>query len=802
MVAVGPGKESSAFSERHGCGSEGKYDRNNHGMNNGNSFSPNEDSRQHILPHSSTNKTPSNRQSNDMDAFGPGKESSAFSARHGCGSEGKYDRNNHGMNNGNSFSPNENSRQHILPHSSTNKSPSNGQSNDMDAFGPGKESSAFSERHGCGSKRQYDHNKHGMKNGTSFSPIENSRQHILPHSSTNDKSSTKNIPHKASDIIDLSVDQPASPMRFERDDDDDLFAPLNGYDSSDNPRVDKHQPNINHWFTESPKIPIKNQREGHDECNKSLAAKKSEVTGMICSDSTTTTTGTVTNNDDYDGDRMLCNGTNKDNEHNGSKSSRVPPYTGNNVYMYEMTCNVRGEKPDQDRITEITEHNRLAYKRNYDLTSSDSSSDSSSLDSDSSSLSESEAISIIQPSSNVSNKVPNKDKAVKELIETKKKEDTRTKSKIRRDDRRKIKQRHNRKKKSPWKDAMKNHCNIIKENELYNDKGKIDGIDPHTSYSMIQSLSKGFSIVMYSGTHHYGINTVEMHRDMGIRLVLGRDMTLIWHERVYYSCGRTRYKAKGKGIGGYHYSVSDANMSPSRRDHFTQSEGINPRLSKRERIRHRKKPKYLPCQLNRDNVPPLVPMYDPRLFCHLLNEPLNEPNNGPCIEKSVCSQTIKSSDFLCKDFLNFDPTLERSHTDQGIDCKRCRQDATILDLSTVSHLAYRCGDTIVGDLNAYGWVVVRSPKVEEHTEHEILRIGTKCGKLSLLEPRKTMNYYDKTKTKYTEQWKSPSIDRFLLEMKESVIDRNLPTKSYIVGRKTLLENMNVITKDQKPQSDL
>ena len=137
------------------------------------------------MPRSSTNKPPSNGQPNDMDAVGPRKESSAFSERHECGSEGQYDRNNHGMNNGNSFSPNENSRQHILPRSSTNKPPSNGQSNDMDAVGPGKESSAFSERHECGSEGQYDRNNHGMNNGNSFSPNENSRKHILPRSSTN-----------------------------------------------------------------------------------------------------------------------------------------------------------------------------------------------------------------------------------------------------------------------------------------------------------------------------------------------------------------------------------------------------------------------------------------------------------------------------------------------------------------------------------------------------------------------------------------------------------------------------------------
>ena len=96
-------------------------------------------------------------------------------------------------------------------------------------------------------------------------------------------------------------------------------------------------------------------------------------------------------------------------------------------------------------------------------------------------------------------------------------------------------------------------------------------------------------------------------------------------------------------------------------------------------------------------------------------------------------------------------------------------------------------------------MVIRSPKVEEHIEHEILQIGAKCGKWSVLEPGHAINYYDKST--HCEKWQTASIEKFLQELKEEVFDRHLPTKKYLVGRKNLLENVGIIHMDQKPQCD-
>ena len=581
-------------------------------------------------------------------------------------------------------------------------------------------------------------------------------------------SASDNGQHTVSQIIDLSVDFATNPTSSEIDEDDELFAPLNGYDSSGHPRIDRHQPDSN-------------------------------LLENICRRPTTDTTGTTASIENLCGNSLPCSGTKQINERDASISS-IPPYTGNSKMLYIINCKFRRIEPDQDRLNEIEAFLHEGLKRKMDWSSSESSSDSSSSESDSSSSNLSKAIPVIQPECNISIKGTHANLGVIEPTKHNKQHDTRSNAKIKRDNCRKIKQRRNRRKKKTWKIAMVKHRTILNENGLLYSQCKFDTLNRYPSYSMIQSLSGGFSMVMYSATHDCDISTIKIHRDMGIRLVLGPNMTLLWCDRLYYACGRTRYKAKGKGIGGYHYSVSDANMSPSRRARYTQSENKNSRSSRKKRTRHRDTELSTACRVSLDNLTALVPMYDTRLFCQLTNEHEKEANNGSCIENPTLHLSNKRSEMICKQFLNFDPTLEESHVDQSTICDRCRQDAIIVDLSTVPHVSYRCGDAIVGDLKKYGWLVVRSPIVHEHTEHEILLSGATCGKLEVFEPEQNRNHCDRTTN--LEEWESPSIEKFMEEIKEYVIDRNLPGTSYIVSRKTLLENMNIILNDQWPQCNI
>ena len=70
----------------------------------------------------------------------------------------------------------------------------------------------------------------------------------------------------------------------------------------------------------------------------------------------------------------------------------------------------------------------------------------------------------------------------------------------------------------------------------------------NTSYSMMHSLVDGFSIILYLGTHK-GLSKDKHHRNDAVRLVLGNDMVVLWHEGLLHSGARSRaMTTDGTGI--------------------------------------------------------------------------------------------------------------------------------------------------------------------------------------------------------------------------------------------------------------
>ena len=72
-----------------------------------------------------------------------------------------------------------------------------------------------------------------------------------------------------------------------------------------------------------------------------------------------------------------------------------------------------------------------------------------------------------------------------------------------------------------------------------------DAILDNASYSMMHFFEEGFSIVLYTCTHSSFKSTM-IHRNHVVRLILGKNMVLIWHARLLYSGARTRFNAGGK----------------------------------------------------------------------------------------------------------------------------------------------------------------------------------------------------------------------------------------------------------------
>ena len=87
----------------------------------------------------------------------------------------------------------------------------------------------------------------------------------------------------------------------------------------------------------------------------------------------------------------------------------------------------------------------------------------------------------------------------------------------------------------------------------------------HPSFSMMHSLSEGYSIKVFSSTHNTKAEEGQLHKKNAVRLVLPPDTILLWHERVYHAGAKSRLtKCHVDGRYGFHLCQEDADKSPSR----------------------------------------------------------------------------------------------------------------------------------------------------------------------------------------------------------------------------------------------
>ena len=68
-------------------------------------------------------------------------------------------------------------------------------------------------------------------------------------------------------------------------------------------------------------------------------------------------------------------------------------------------------------------------------------------------------------------------------------------------------------------------CNINKKQEII----------PNPSYSMMQALEDGFSIMMYSGSHDTIMSNGCAHKKHAVSLILNKQTEALWHESLYHS---------------------------------------------------------------------------------------------------------------------------------------------------------------------------------------------------------------------------------------------------------------------------
>ena len=111
----------------------------------------------------------------------------------------------------------------------------------------------------------------------------------------------------------------------------------------------------------------------------------------------------------------------------------------------------------------------------------------------------------------------------------------------------KVRQRLNQTKRKELKIIYKKMINNLKEGGYFeegNMKTKKQ-LPENPSYSMIYSFSGGLNIVMYNTT--YALKNIKdiIHDDCGVRLTLGDNMVVIWHEGTLHNGGHSRKNEDG-----------------------------------------------------------------------------------------------------------------------------------------------------------------------------------------------------------------------------------------------------------------
>ena len=110
---------------------------------------------------------------------------------------------------------------------------------------------------------------------------------------------------------------------------------------------------------------------------------------------------------------------------------------------------------------------------------------------------------------------------------------------------------------------MNAYRSYLKDNGWFDPKNFDDKEIINPSISMKHAMSGGFSIILYGGTHNMRCKEGILHQGNAVRVILGRDMVALWHERTYHSGTKSRFdKCRSKGRYGFHINKQDTDQSP------------------------------------------------------------------------------------------------------------------------------------------------------------------------------------------------------------------------------------------------
>ena len=101
--------------------------------------------------------------------------------------------------------------------------------------------------------------------------------------------------------------------------------------------------------------------------------------------------------------------------------------------------------------------------------------------------------------------------------------------------------KENRKIKKKLNKKMSLHAANLQHHGYYRNSNLKCNMPSRPSFSMLHSFSQGFAIVLYSRSHKVDLSpNMCLHKDCAVRLVLGPEMVVIWHEGLYHSGSKSR----------------------------------------------------------------------------------------------------------------------------------------------------------------------------------------------------------------------------------------------------------------------
>ena len=307
------------------------------------------------------------------------------------------------------------------------------------------------------------------------------------------------------------------------------------------------------------------------------------------------------------------------------------------------------------------------------------------------------------------------------------------------------KQRNNRKVRKYATNVLKKHIADLQRMKLYETIHQKERMPSRPSFSMMHSLEDGFSIVMYSHSHRVNLESgCPLHDRCGIRIILPKWMAIIWHEGLLHSGARSRDGTLG------------------------------------------------------------LPLEDMRFFAYIwpLVDQYTRTSRGS--SDTVSSESGKNvyrhdiNNRICKHMYQNDGR-----------CKHCfrddRDEMRVIDLTNLPETSYKPGEAILGQLDDYGWVVVRGLRVTPEVNEAIKTVGkSKASQWHSIEGganNRKMRYDHSQRVIRDRHWKATACSQFLGDIQHEVLDKVFPVTRYTIGGYNLLKNDGPIPYDQQAHTD-